>query len=97
MNFHYRSKILKIIGISEYNIFEWLIMTIALIELAKQINELEEHLYDLEEEKEFILVKTTVHTSISTIKRYEIEINFIREKIADLKKQLEVQENSLHS
>ena len=95
MNLHYRSKILKIIGILEYNVFEWLIMTIIPKELAKQINELEEHLNDLEEEKEFVLVKTSVHTSISTIKRYEIEINFIKEKIADLKKQLEYQENSL--
>ena len=63
-------------------------MTIIAEELEKQINELEEHLSDLEEEKEFVLVKTSVHLSISSLKRYEIEINYIKEKIADLKKQL---------
>ena len=64
-------------------------MTIYSLELEKQINELEDYLNDLEEEKEFVLVKTSIHLSISTIKRYEIEINYIKEKIADLKKQLE--------
>ena len=57
-------------------------------ELEKQINELEDHLNDLEEEKEFVLVKTSVHLSISSLQRYEIEINYLKEKIADLKKQL---------
>ena len=63
-------------------------MTIYSLELEKQINELEDHLNDLEEEKEFVLVKTSVHLSISSLKRYEIEINYLKEKIDDLKKQL---------
>jgi len=57
-------------------------------ELKKRLVEFKESLEDIEEERSIVLGQTGIHLPGSTVKKYEIEIDEIKQSINDLEELL---------
>jgi hypothetical protein len=58
-------------------------------QLESELERLKEELGDIEEEKHFMLEKTYIHVPGSAKKRYEDQIQALKERIREIEDQLE--------
>ncbi|NLZ38745.1 MAG: hypothetical protein GX893_03970 [Firmicutes bacterium] len=61
-------------------------------ELEQLLSQLQEELEDIREERKIVLGQTGIHLPGSTVKKYEVEIKALEEKIEVIKKVLAAKE-----
>lgn len=65
----------------------------SLEELENTLKKLTNDLEEVEEERMFLLGQTGVHLPGATVKKYEAEVNHLRERIEDCKAAIEKKKN----
>lgn len=65
----------------------------SIIELENMLKKLTNELEEVEEERMFLLGQTGIHLPGATVKKYEAEINHLKERIEECKAAIEKKKN----